>query len=103
MAFTVEIISRENPGIFLPFRLEAFFFPFAIYTKGYRGQSIQHSNFFALFHGCEAWSLTVTKESKVTVLWSVVLGKVLVFGTMRNEAAGDWRKLRESLQGLYSS
>jgi hypothetical protein len=46
-----------------------------------------------VLYGCEAWTLTLREEHRLRI-----------FGPERDEATGDWRKLRnEELHNLYSS
>jgi hypothetical protein len=51
---------------------------------------------------CEAWSLTLNEEHRLTVLEKRVLRRI--FGSKRDEETGGWRKLHnEELHNLYSS
>jgi hypothetical protein len=53
-------------------------------------------------YGCETWSLTFKKEHKLWVFENRVLRRI--FGLMRDEMTGEWRKLHnEELRDLYSS
>jgi hypothetical protein len=53
-------------------------------------------------YGCETWSLTLRKEHRPRVFVNRVLRKI--FGTKRDKATGEWRKLHnEELNDLYSS
>jgi hypothetical protein len=48
------------------------------------------------------WSLTLREERRLRVFESRVLKRL--FGSMRDEVTGEWRKLRnEELHNLYSS
>jgi hypothetical protein len=50
---------------------------------------------------CETWSLTLRKELRLRVFENRVLR---IFGPVRGEVAGEWRKLREEeLNDLYPS
>ena len=52
-------------------------------------------------YGCETWSLTLREERRLRVFEKRVLKKV--FGPMRDEVTGEWRKLHnEELNDLYS-
>jgi len=73
--------------------LGAEFVVFQIYIQKYEEQDIQN-NFFFLLYGCEIWSLTLTKESRV-------LRKI--FGSKSVEVTGEWRRLhKEEFYDLYS-
>jgi len=51
--------------------------------------------------GCETWSLTLREERKLRVYENMVLR---IFGPMRDEVTGEWRRLHnEELNVLYSS
>jgi hypothetical protein len=53
-------------------------------------------------YGCETWSLRLREELTPRVSENRVLRRI--FGPMREEVTGDWRKLhREELRNLYSS
>jgi len=55
-----------------------------------------------ILYGCETWSLTLREERRLIVFKDKVLGRI--FGPMRNEVTGEWRKLHnEELNVLYSS
>ena len=55
-----------------------------------------------VLYGCETWSLTLRKESRLRVFENRVLRRI--FGPKRNEVTGEWRKLHnEELSDLYSS
>jgi hypothetical protein len=55
-----------------------------------------------VLYGCETWSLTLREEHRLRVFESKVLRRI--FGSKRDEAIGDWRKLHnEELHNLYSS
>jgi hypothetical protein len=52
-------------------------------------------------YGCETWSLTVREEYKPRVFGNRVLRRI--FGPMRAEVTGGWKKLHnEELHNLYS-
>jgi hypothetical protein len=51
---------------------------------------------------CESWSFTLAQEHRLRVFENRVLRKM--FGTMRDDVTGDWRRERnEELYDLYSS
>ena len=53
-----------------------------------------------VLYGCETWSLTLREERRLRVFENRVLRKV--FGPMRDEVTGEWRKLHnEELNDLY--
>ena len=53
-------------------------------------------------YGCEAWSLTLWEERKLTVFENMVLRRI--FGPRRDEVTKEWRRLQnEELNDLYSS
>ena len=55
-----------------------------------------------VLYGCETWSLTLREERKLRVFEHMVLRRI--FGPMRYEVTGEWRKLHnEELNDLYSS
>ena len=49
-----------------------------------------------VLYGCETWSLTLREERRLRVLRRI-------FGPKRDEVTGEWRKLHEELNNLYSS
>jgi len=54
-----------------------------------------------VLYGCETWSLTLREERRLRVFENRVLRRV--FGPMRDEVTGEWRKLHnEELRDLYS-
>jgi len=54
-----------------------------------------------VLYGCETWSLTLSEERRLRVFENRVLRRV--FGPMRDEVIGEWRKLHnEELRDLYS-
>jgi len=54
-----------------------------------------------VLYGCETWSLTLREERRLGVFENRVLRRV--FGSMRDEVTGEWRKLHnEELRDLYS-
>ena len=55
-----------------------------------------------VLYGCETWSLALREESRPRVFENRVLRKM--YGTTRDEATGEWRKLHnEQLHDLWSS
>ena len=55
-----------------------------------------------VLYGCETWSLTLRKESRLRVFENRVLRRM--FGSKRDEVTGDWRKLHnEEPNDLYCS
>jgi hypothetical protein len=55
-----------------------------------------------VLYWCETWSLTLREEHRLRVFENTVLRRI--FGPMRDEVTGGWRKLHnEELHGLYSS
>jgi hypothetical protein len=55
-----------------------------------------------VLYGCETWSLTLREEHRLRVFENRVLRTI--FGPMRDEVTGEWRKLQnEELHNLYSS
>jgi hypothetical protein len=56
----------------------------------------------AVLYGCETWSLTLREAHRLRVFENRVLRRI--FGPMRGEVTGEWRKLQsEELHNLYSS
>jgi hypothetical protein len=54
-----------------------------------------------VLYGCETWSLTLGEERRLRVFGIRVLRRI--FGSKRDEVAGEWRKLRnKELNYLYS-
>ena len=53
-----------------------------------------------VLYGCATWSLTLREERRLRVSESRVLRRI--FGTKRDELTGEWRKLYEELNDLYS-
>jgi hypothetical protein len=53
-----------------------------------------------VLYGCETWSLTLREERRLRVFENRVLRRV--FGPKRDEVTGEWRKLHEELNDLYS-
>jgi hypothetical protein len=50
-------------------------------------------------YGCENWSLTLREEHRLRVFENMVLRRI--FGPMRDEVTGEWRKLHsEDLHNL---
>jgi hypothetical protein len=55
-----------------------------------------------VLYGCETWSLARREEHRLRVFENRVLRRI--FGPMRDEVKGEWRKLHnEELHNLYSS
>ena len=55
-----------------------------------------------VFYECETWSLTLRKETKLSVFENTVLRRT--FGPRRDEVTGEWRRVHnEELNDLYSS
>jgi hypothetical protein len=55
-----------------------------------------------VLYECETWSLTLRAEPRLRVFETRVLRRI--FGSMRDEVTGEWRRLRnEELNDLYSS
>jgi hypothetical protein len=54
-----------------------------------------------VLYGCETWSLTLREEHRLRVFENRVLRRI--FGPMRDEVTGEWRKLHSGeLHNLYS-
>ena len=63
---------------------------------------VKTSKAIILLYGCETWSLTFREEHRLRVFENKVLRKI--FGSKRDEIAGEWRKLHNAeLHALYSS
>jgi hypothetical protein len=54
-----------------------------------------------ILYGCEAWSLTLREEQRLSVFQNRVLRKM--FGPKRDEVTGQWRRLCYKLYDLCSS
>jgi len=55
-----------------------------------------------VLYGRETWLLTLREERRLKVFENRVLRRI--FGPMRDEVTGEWRKLHnEEINGLYSS
>jgi hypothetical protein len=55
-----------------------------------------------VLYRCETWSLTLREEHRLRVFENRVLRRI--FGPMRDEVTGEWRKLHNGeLRNLYSS
>ena len=55
-----------------------------------------------VLYGCETWSLTLREERRLRVSENRELRRV--FGTKRDKATGEWKKLHnEEVNDLYSS
>jgi hypothetical protein len=53
-------------------------------------------------YGCESWSVTLRKENRLGLFKNRVLREI--FGPMRDEVTGDWRRLHnKELYTLHSS
>jgi hypothetical protein len=52
-------------------------------------------------YGCETWSLILREERRLRMFENMVSRRI--FGPKRDEVTGEWRKLYEELNGLYSS
>jgi hypothetical protein len=52
---------------------------------------IQNYNFPVILYGCEAWSLTLREERRLTVFENRVLRRAFV--PKRDEVTGEWKKL----------
>jgi hypothetical protein len=53
-----------------------------------------------VLYGCETWSLTLSEERRLRVFENRVLRRV--FGPKKDEVTGEWRKLHNELNDLYS-
>jgi len=58
-------------------------------------------SFVFFLTGCETWSLALTEERRLRVFENRVLRRI--FGSKRDEVTGEWRKLHNELNELYSS
>ena len=54
-----------------------------------------------VLYGCETWSLRLREEHRLRVFENRVLRRI--FGPRRDEVTGEWRKLHNELNDLYSS
>ena len=82
------------------FRAKSFCLPFH-YTKNMKTEIYRTIILPVVLFGCETWSLTLRKKRGLRAFENRVLGKV--FGSKRDEATGEWRKLHnEELNDLYS-
>ena len=54
-----------------------------------------------VLYGCETWSLKLREERKLRVFENMVLRRI--FGLRRDEVTGEWRRLHNDLNDLYSS
>jgi hypothetical protein len=55
-----------------------------------------------VLYGCETWLLTLREEHRLRVFENRMLRRI--FGSMKNEVIGKWRKLQnEELSDIYSS
>jgi hypothetical protein len=55
-----------------------------------------------VLYGYETWFLVLKEENRMRIFANRVLRKI--FGTKKDEVAGDWRRLRnEELHDVYSS
>ena len=79
----------------LSFGAESFVFQFA--TQNVRIRVYRTIILPVVLYGCETWSLALREELSLRVLRRI-------FGSKRDEATGEWRKLHnEELNDLYSS
>jgi hypothetical protein len=63
---------------------------------------IKKKTFNFIVYGCETWSLTLREETRLRMFDNRVLRRV--FGPMRDEVTGEWRKLHnEEPKFLYTS
>jgi hypothetical protein len=63
-----------------------------LYKRG-----VENHKFVCFLYGCETWSLTLSKERRLSVLRKI-------FGPKRDEVTVDWRKLHnEEHNDLYCS
>ena len=53
-----------------------------------------------VLYGCETWSLTLREVRRLRVFENRELRRV--FGPKRDEVIGEWRKLHNELNDLYS-
>ena len=53
-----------------------------------------------VLYGCEAWSLTLREERKLSVLENMVLRRIL--GPRRDEVTGEWRRLHNEELNDYT-
>jgi hypothetical protein len=54
-----------------------------------------------VLYGCETWSLTLRDERRLGMFENRVLRRI--FWPKRDEVTGEWRKVYEELNDLYSS
>jgi hypothetical protein len=54
-----------------------------------------------VLYGCETWLLTLKEERRPRAFENRVLRRI--FGLKRDEVTGEWRKLHNELNNLYSS
>ena len=54
-----------------------------------------------VLYGCETWSLTLREEHTLRVFGNKVLRRI--FGPRRDGVTGEWRKLHNEFNSLYSS
>jgi len=54
-----------------------------------------------VLYGCETWSLTLREERKLRVFENMVLRRI--FGPRMEDVTGEWRRLHNELNDLYSS
>jgi len=50
---------------------------------------------------CETWSLTLTEENRVRMSENMVLRRI--FGHQKDKVTGEWRKLHNELNDLYTT
>ena len=53
-----------------------------------------------VLYGCETWSLTLREERRLRVLENRVLRRI--FGPKRDELTGEWRKVHNEFNDVYS-
>ena len=54
-----------------------------------------------VLYGCETWSLTLKEERRLRVFENRVLRRI--FGLRKSEVTGEWRRLHNEINDLYSS
>ena len=75
----------------LSFGAESFVFEFAI--QKYKDRDKMYSTIILLvLCVCEAWSLTLKEERRLSVFESRMLR--IIFGSKRDEVTGEWRRLQ---------
>jgi len=67
-----------------------------------RPSKLKKKTFNFIVYGCETWSLTLREKPRLRMFDNRVLRRV--FGPMRDEVTGEWRKLHnEEPKFLYTS